>query len=293
MRIKQVMIARIALGLTTAVASLDSRLCRRFRYHSSKTSVKSTSLRWFRLAVAFILVCIPGVAASQSPPSSDADRLHAANWARVAEIDRLWAAYSSREKTLLEQVLNYQTTGQLEGTVVEGEFEGVPTRQVNFWISGHGGKHRCELTSFDYMTAGQEVVSIGYEGPFTDELVVQGLMDFYNAIKKSPRAPSGLAAAQLGIIGMTMQFLGVNPRDNRRAMPDNQVVDIRQFNQTAFRISSRVVDLPLSGSFTLWTAGDGRLVVEGMPEDVVLEKERLVNAWTLAFRECPGRRSAF
>jgi hypothetical protein len=53
---------------------------------------------------------------------------------RRAEAAPLLNAYRSREKTLLEQVLNYTTTGTEEGA---------------FWVSGHEGEHRCIMTELD------------------------------------------------------------------------------------------------------------------------------------------------
>jgi TPR repeat protein len=51
-----------------------------------------------------------------------------------AEAAPFLSAYRSREKTLLEQVLNYTTTGTEEGA------------SLPFWVSGHAGDHRCIMT---------------------------------------------------------------------------------------------------------------------------------------------------
>lgn len=44
-------------------------------------------------------------------------------------------SYRDREKSVLEQVLNFSTTGKTEGS------------ERFFWISGHNGTHKCVLTS--------------------------------------------------------------------------------------------------------------------------------------------------
>jgi hypothetical protein len=46
------------------------------------------------------------------------------------------SSYRAREKTVLEQIFNYSTTGDTNGT------------QEKFWISGHNGTHKCVLTPF-------------------------------------------------------------------------------------------------------------------------------------------------
>jgi hypothetical protein len=46
------------------------------------------------------------------------------------------SSYRAREKTVLEQIFNYSTTGDINGT------------QEKFWISGHNGTHKCVLTPF-------------------------------------------------------------------------------------------------------------------------------------------------
>ncbi len=67
-----------------------------------------------------------------------------------------------------------------------------------------------------------------------------------------------------------------------------RTIDIREFNQTAFRIN--LSQRP--GNFQSFV-GDERVRI--VINDIMpgIEMERLRNAWGLAFQECPGRRSAF
>lgn len=139
-------------------------------------------------------------------------------------------SYRDREKSVLEQVLNFSTTGNTEGWA------------TIFWISGHNGNHRCVLTSF---------VSDSYSNSIT----------------------------------------GIHARESVRTL------DIRLLNQTAFRIRRSVPPGVINNAAIMITAGDDTTRVIGvfMPElgTALPDIDRLQRAWELAFRECPGRRSAF
>lgn len=130
-----------------------------------------------------------------------------AEQARSAQFRENLQNYRARQKSILEQVLNYTSTGSLEGS----DFE--------FWVSGHGGSHRCILTQFSR-----------------------------SAIRIDP-------------------------------------VDIRSINQTSTRLSPPNANHP--GTILISDAERFRMVCSGC------DMERLRNAWSLAFQECPGRRSAF
>lgn len=137
--------------------------------------------------------------------------------------DSNWSAYGKREKTLLEQILNYSTTGNENGFKEE------------FWVSGLGGNHKCILTA----------------------------------------------------------------RSSDASIDQSLSIDIRQFNQTAFRIS-KIPGTGLASEFQralkqsglVWVYGDAQynLTTNG---DSGQDMERLRKAWGLAFGECPGKKSAF
>ena len=129
------------------------------------------------------------------------------------ETAQLFPSYSSREPTLLEQVFNYSTTGNMRGT------------NERFWVSRHNGGHACVMTAF------------------------------------GPQPPNNIFFPNV-----------------------SRTLDIRSINQTAFRISTR----PESGMLLMADdRGFGLVCPSGC------DMERLRNAWGLAFRECPGQRSAF
>ena len=52
------------------------------------------------------------------------------------EIERRWMAYSARQKSVLEQVLNYTATANVDGT------------QGRYWVSGENGTNKCLMTQY-------------------------------------------------------------------------------------------------------------------------------------------------
>jgi hypothetical protein len=138
--------------------------------------------------------------------------------------DALAREYQRREKTVLEQVLNYTETSREEGYFIE------ENQRIlgNFWVSGYGGDHRCILTQFNWF-----------------------LSRFIPSLQSDPRK-----------------------------------IDIRNFNQAGFLIRG-----PFNNNgVVMYEVGDERTKINAS-KDIVME--RLRNAWGVAFRECPGRRSAF
>ncbi|MBL8808129.1 MAG: hypothetical protein JNN22_14890 [Rhodospirillales bacterium] len=132
-----------------------------------------------------------------------------------SEMQARWSAYSKREKTLLEKVVNYSLTGIEDGD------------ELNFSVSGIDGNHRCVVTSY-------------------------------------------MGSPQLGRI-------------------DISSIDIRSFNERGFRINIA----KLAQGALLYSYGDEsrKLTAPFAFGGPVLE--RLQKAWGLAFKECPGRVSAF
>jgi TPR repeat protein len=138
--------------------------------------------------------------------------------------DALAREYQRREKTVLEQVLNYTETSREEGYFIE------ENQRIlgNFWVSGYGGDHRCILTQFNWF-----------------------LSRVIPSLQSEPRK-----------------------------------IDIRNFNQAGFLIRG-----PFNNNgVVMYEVGDERTKITASKDIVV---ERLRNAWGVAFRECPGRRSAF
>lgn len=56
--------------------------------------------------------------------------------AAEAAAAQLWTTYSQRQKSVLEQVLNYTSTSDLNGT------------NEGYWISGDNGAHACVVTEY-------------------------------------------------------------------------------------------------------------------------------------------------
>ena len=138
-------------------------------------------------------------------------------------------SYRARTKTVLEEVLNYTSSG-----LTEGSPNGISSDSylfIHFWVSGLNGAHACVLT----------------------------------------------------------QIIGEVPENNKPGrLVLGRVIDIRDFNQTSFRIN-------ISGRRGYFQSSVGdertRLVIADLSPNI--QMERLQNAWGLAFQQCPGRRSAF
>ena len=67
--------------------------------------------------------------AQEARDETEAERLR-------LEIERRWMAYSARQKSVLEQVLNYTSTANVDGN------------RQSFWISGDNGAHACVVTEY-------------------------------------------------------------------------------------------------------------------------------------------------
>jgi hypothetical protein len=137
--------------------------------------------------------------------------------------------YRARAKTVLEEVLNYTSSG-----LTEGSPNGISSDSylfIHFWVSGLNGAHACVLT----------------------------------------------------------QVIGEVPENNKPGrLVLGKVIDIREFNQTSFRINISGRRGHLQSS-----VGDERTRVTIADVSPNIQMERLQNAWGLAFQQCPGRRSAF
>ena len=161
--------------------------------------------------------------------------------------------YRSREKNLLEKILNYTTTGLEEGLFLEiSSIERILIQQQGFaegtyseifseyWVSGLNGAHHCVLTR----------VRLGMnEGPNLREMLRGGTASFGNQI------------------------------------------DVREFNEQGFRIQTLFDDANNGGQY--FSVGDERRELLTSVRANVPVIDRIRRAWQLAFRECPGKRSAF
>lgn len=128
-----------------------------------------------------------------------------------------WQSYRDREKTLLEQVLNYSDTGNIEGL------------ETKYWVAS--AEDKCSLEVEAEQT--------------------------FNASK----------------------------------------LDFRQLNQTAWRAAPTYLQ---GNAAFLHLTKDSGWAVEIRADDVMfytssdlVDVQRLQKAWTLAFEECPGKKSAF
>lgn len=128
--------------------------------------------------------------------------------------------YKSREKTLLEQVLNYASTGDKEG-----RFPG------EFWVE----TGKCNLDQYEF------------------------------------RFDRALSIANKGETYVWKKVFSV---------------DIRKLDQTAFRMKQ-----VRSGETWLHISTDFKNIEITGPASIA--SDRLQKAWTLAFNECPGKKSAF
>lgn len=95
-----------------------------------------------------------------------------------------------------------------------------------------------------------------------------------------------------------MSLVGIGQgRGNTAEIYIMQEIDIRQLNQTGFRIQPYVQEgINLFGSSIITSGisvGDGITFIQRDNLNPNISVDRLARAWGLAFRECPGRRSAF
>ena len=113
------------------------------------------------------------------------ERIAQKNNEAIARIDMIWNDYSKREKTILEQVLNYTTTGNLEGensieetslpTGLIGRLFGDPSQKVKvqlleFWLEGTNGENKCILTKYAYERFNKEVINFDVDEYGTTQL---------------------------------------------------------------------------------------------------------------------------
>ena len=247
----------------------------------------------------------------------------------VQNIRQSWRNYSAREKNILEQVLNYQTTGNLSGKFQSTNINNGIINTVEFWVSGHGGKNKCELSRFEYQWI--ESISGGlvefFDGGDLGNAILLDAFNsgdstiiYNNAGRQISRALNALnsrlsAQARISINGIqTGNNQNFNSRPINITEDSSELLDIRKYNETAFRIRSNIVRNPqpnqtlelmflnaMSGwsgprpDITIWRSGDeNNQILSAIPiSDAPLEMERLQRAWRLAFDECPAQRSAF
>ena len=126
-----------------------------------------------------------------------------------------WEKYATREKSLLEQVLNYTTTGDLDGV------------KSLYFVSGESGDHQCVLTAH--------------------------VMGLSNSIDK---------------VGGTSVFI-----------VDGVTIDIRQMTPQGWTVREVIKE-----GEQYYLVGDEKRALRG---PITLSVERIKDAWTQAFKECP------
>lgn len=78
----------------------------------------------------------------------------------------------------------------------------------------------------------------------------------------------------------------LTPIESNPALETYNKIDIRNFNERGFRVNREL----LLGAFWIFRIGDE---ATSLTTAAPVVPQRLQDAWRLAFRECPGRRSAF
>jgi len=238
------------------------------------------------------------------------------NLQRVREINALYEQYQARQKNVLEQVFNYQTTGDTDGIRRQNDDGTIVTM---FWVSGHQNRHRCEMTLMYYQMIGENVYALGRHEGHGVYLVNRLLAESRHKDEMAQRIlrQANLLDAQTlqdmrdisGTLPFQVLVTELNVPDrlaiNRRPYPENLVVDIRQFNSTAFRFGRRnpsvrgntahMLDAArMLDDFVEVSFGDDRNRFAFLvPEENEPETDRLRNAWGIAFSQCPGRTTRF
>jgi hypothetical protein len=241
------------------------------------------------------------------------------NLQRVREINALYEQYQARQKTVLEQVFNYQTTGKMDGIRRQSNDGTIVTM---FWVSGHQNRHQCEMTLMYYQMIGEHVYALGrHEGHgvyIVNRLVAESRHEAEMARRILKQAFGQEPIQDISDFSDSWAFkemaseLNVPERlaINRRPYPENLVVDIRQFNSTAFRFGRRNPSVRWNAAHMLHAAhidvarmlddfvevffgDDSNRFSFLVPEENKPEMDRLRNAWGIAFSQCPGRTTRF
>ena len=238
------------------------------------------------------------------------------NLQRVREINALYGQYQARQKTVLEQVFNYQTTGNMDGIRRQKDDGTIVTM---FWVSGHQNRHQCEMTLMYYQMIGENVYALGRHEGHGVYLINRVLAESRHSDERAQRRLKELNLFDPQIMqnmsdissSITFQTLvaELNVPDrlaiNRRPYPENLVVDIRQFNSTAFRFGRRSPSVRGNAAHMLGVASmlddfvevffgdDSNRFSFLVPEENKPETDRLRNAWGIAFSQCPGRTTRF
>jgi len=241
------------------------------------------------------------------------------NLQRVREINALYEQYQARQKTVLEQVFNYQTTGNMDGIRRQKDDGTIVTM---FWVSGHQNRHQCEMTLMYYQMIGENVYALGrHEGHgvyIVNRLVAESRHEAEMARRILKQAFGQEPIQDISDFSDSWAFkemaseLNVPERlaINRRPYPENLVVDIRQFNSTAFRFGRRNPSVRWNAAHMLHAAhidvarmlddfvevffgDDSNRFSFLVPEENKPEMDRLRNAWGIAFSQCPGRTTRF
>jgi hypothetical protein len=163
-----------------------------------------------------------------------------------------------------------------------------------------------------YQMIGEHVYALGrHEGHgvyILNRLVAQTSHnhDVEQRNRNQANSPDPQMAQAMRIIGMVMFPLLVMELNvperltiNRRSYPENLVVDIRQFNSTAFRFGKKSPSVPgnaarmLDGFVEVSFGDDRNRYAFLVPEENEPETDRLRNAWGIAFSQCPGRTTRF
>ena len=161
--------------------------------------------------------------------------------------------YQNREKTLLEQVLNYaefsEETGNLAKSAMWVQSGNCSvTRHKFFWKYREKGKNKVGTTrSWDFSTHWE---------------------------------------VRAGRFQLNKHFYGL---EGWKKAP---TINLKKANQTAFRIKTKIEQNWITkGYYTATLSTDFKTFKIKGPESIVFD--RLQKAWTLAFQKCPGKKSAF
>ncbi len=188
-------------------------------------------------------------------------------------VAKLWEIYSKRQKSLIEQVLNYSTTALIEGY---HQKELSPVLRVGwsssaFWM----GSGKCTATLISFDPVGTIVAATLAVKRIESEIESNPTMRPMNAREWQDYLSNKIISGQREI--------------------NNKNIEITKLNIDGFRIEE-IKDCPSQGScngrpIDGYRFGDEQqnFTVPNNGQSMI----RMKSAWQLAFKECPGTRTPF
>jgi len=184
------------------------------------------------------------------------------------DVAKLWEIYSKRQKSLIEQVLNYSTTALVEG-YHEREVSPIVRNfgsSSAFWVEDKEGSGKCTATLIEFDTV---------SATFAARVAFKRIA---SEIERNPTMRNKIILEQIE-----------NNIKNRKN------IEIKKLNIGGFRIEE-IRDCPSRGNcdgrpIRQYRFGDEQQNFTAPNNEQLMS--RMKSAWQLAFKECPGTRTPF